>query len=397
MRAGKSTLSPNLAGMASATATDAHTVVIKMSAPNPDLPIALSQEFGAGLVANPTALSTPKALDLATNGTGPYKLDPSQTVSGDHYTYVKNPDYWNPSAVHYSSVVVKVASDANSVVSAISAGQINIAVGRPDTAKTAQGAGATVASAPGSVTALYLLDRNGKLVPALANQQVRQAINYAIDRTGITKALNPAGYADPTSQMGIPLQNGFQSSLDSYYSYDVNKAKDLLSQAGYANGFSFTAMCSTILGTCPLAQAVASSLAKVGITMKIDQESEISSFNQKYSTGAVPAVFFTSGSPTYMAAHSLVGTGVLANAFNTTDPTIAADYKKVASTTGQQQADASATFQKDLANLAWFAPVYRRYSLVYADGVSNVKLQPANPSYYSVVDPNGTNSWKPGS
>jgi peptide/nickel transport system substrate-binding protein len=386
-----------LAQMVSAKATGPDTVVMTLSSPNPDLPYILTQTYGAGYVASPKAMDKPGSLANATDGTGPFELDPSATVTGDHYTYVRNPDYWNPSAVHYTKVIVKAVATPTSVESAVQSGEINVALGDPTTMSAAKSAGLTVVSAQSGVTALFLLDRAGRLVKALGSQSVREAINYAIDRPGIIKALYPSGGAVPTSQMGVP-EAGFDPSLDNYYSYDPAKAKSLLASAGYPNGFSFTAMCSPILGTCTPAQAVAASLSSVGIIMNIDQESQISNFNQKFSSAQVPAVFFTSGDRPYIEAQSLVSPTSFENSFKSTDPAVTSAYGQVAAApTPAAETTAYQGLIKDITQLAWFAPIYRTQQFIYVNAVSGVSLSSADPNYYSPVDPTGQYSWRPAS
>ncbi|GAA3666051.1 ABC transporter substrate-binding protein [Arthrobacter ginkgonis] len=393
----KATQSSMLAAMTKAEAVNDTTVRITLDSPNPDLPVILSQQYAAGLVAAPAGMDKPGSLDAATIGTGPYQLDPAATVTGDHYTYVPNPNYWNPNGIVYQKVVVTVVSDPNTVVSALSSGQLDFALGKPETAEAAAKAGAEVLAAPGRVVGLYLLDREGTMVPELGSEKVRQAINYAIDRAGITTALYGDEYADPTSQMGLPLQTGFNEALDGYYGYDIDKAKALLAEAGYANGFTFEVTCSKNLNTCPVAQAIASSVADAGITIKINEESEISSFNQKFAAGEVPAVIFQSSGPAYNSARGLTQRDVLANPFGTVDEEIDAQYKVVQTTTDEEQGKAYSELVELLAEKAWFAPVVRPYSVQYVKGVDNVTMEPEFPGYYSLIDPTGKFTWKPAS
>ena len=384
-----------LATMTSATASG-DSVTITLSESNPDLPLLLTQSYGAGYVASPKALKTPKSLDNASAGTGPFIYAPDQSVTGDHYTYVKNPHYWNPSAVHLGKVVVKVASDANTVLSAVQSGQINVALGSSTTAKSAKAAGITVSVAKGSgSTALFLLDRAGTTTKPLGDQKVRQAINYSIDRAAIVKALNPGGYAVPTSQLLRPGQPGFSTKNDDKYPYDPSKAKQLLSDAGYPSGFTFTAMCNGALGNCGVAQAVASSLAKAGITMKIDEEDQVPTFNQKFGSGTVPAVFFGTGDTTFLSAQQWLPTNSFQNSYKATDDQLSAAYTKLAQATTPAEADAAATTLNDrVLDLAWFAPVLRSDQLFYSKGVTGVEVSSKAPTYYSPVDPTGKHSWR---
>jgi peptide/nickel transport system substrate-binding protein len=389
----KSTLSGTLAMLTEAAAVDATTVRMTLSEPSPDLPVLLSQQFPGGLVAAPAGMNTPGSLDAATIGTGPYMLDPADTVTGDHYTYVPNPHYWNPNGIVYEKVVVHTISDANTVLSALSSGQLDIALGSPSTARAAEDSGIEVRSAPGRVVGLFLLDRDGTHVPALADVKVRQAINYAIDRASIVAALNPDGFADPTSQMAVPQQEGFDPALDTIYPYDPVKARQLLAEAGFGGGFTFEVTCSSTLGTCPYAETVANSLADVGITMTIDQQSEVSAFNQKFASGGAPAVLFQSGGPAYRTAYGLTRKNVLANPFNTEDADVEAAFRQL--TAGDAVGPAWRDLVRLLAEKGWFAPVARPHALVFSTGVGNVSLHEKVPTYFSVIDPTGTHTWRP--
>lgn len=384
--------------MTSAKPTGPLSLVIKLSSPNPDLPYLLSQHYGAGMVPSEKALAKPKSMANATDGAGPFELDPRHTVANSTYTYVRNPHYWNPSAVHFNKVVVKAISEPTAVESAVANGQVNIAIGDDSTVPQAKSAGLQVLSTPGNVWGMWVLDRSGKLVKALGSTQVRQALNYAVDRPAIVKALNPNGYATATSQMGTPEQTGFDSSLDSYYSYSPSKAKALLAAAGYPHGFSFTAMCTPLLNTCTLAQAIAQSLAQVGITMHIDSESQIPVFSQKFSAGSMPVVVFNAGGTAFVAQQALVSQITYQNPFHSVNPAITSAFSALgAAKTPSQMASANDALNKAEASNGWFVPVERRDTIYYVKGVSNVQLERGEPVYYSPVDPTGKYSWRPAS
>ena len=106
------------------------------------------------------------------------------------------------------------------------------------------------------------------------NKLVRQAANYAVDREGIAKNLM-LGRGKPVATTFAPLAFGYDPALKPY-PYDLNKAKQLLTEAGFPNGFD-TEMKLFPLGAFvdqnQLGQAVASDLAKAGIRVKISQVS----------------------------------------------------------------------------------------------------------------------------
>jgi ABC-type transport system substrate-binding protein len=104
-----------------------------------------------------------------------------------------------------------------------------------------------------------------KTAPPLRDKRVRQAMNYAVDRTAIVRSIL-GGRGAP---MSAPLWPGWLGASDEVrpYAYDPEKAKALLIEAGYPNGFSFrwTVSQGVFMKDIEVAQAVANQLAKVGI------------------------------------------------------------------------------------------------------------------------------------
>jgi len=104
---------------------------------------------------------------------------------------------------------------------------------------------------------------------------VRQAIAHAIDRNKIIRDIQ-RGFARPTETM---LAEGHWARAENLpsYPYDPAKAKQLLAEAGYPNGFTFTFKTSTDAEANLRAQAIQQMLKQVGITMNI-QSNEMSTF-----------------------------------------------------------------------------------------------------------------------
>src|SRR5262249_44483319 len=183
------------------------------------------------------ALRSPAQLGTRTFGAGPYTLDPAQTVTGDHYTYVPNPRYHDKAAVHWKKVVVRIITDPQSMLNALKTGEVQVGNGDATTIGAARQAGLTIASAPLLWTGVTLADRGGKVARALADVRVRQALNYATDRKAIVNALFP-GTGTPTSELTVPRGYGYDSALTNAYPYDPGKAMQLLAAAGYPHGFT---------------------------------------------------------------------------------------------------------------------------------------------------------------
>jgi peptide/nickel transport system substrate-binding protein len=101
-----------------------------------------------------------------------------------------------------------------------------------------------------------------------ANLKVRQAVNYALNRDGYCNALG-YGYWTPQYQLAWNGSWGFNPDLKPYTN-DVSKAKQLLTEAGYANGFSTELLMATNM-ELPLYSAVQADLKNAGITVKLNQ------------------------------------------------------------------------------------------------------------------------------
>src|SRR5581483_6995011 len=247
-------------GLTKIAVTGPLAVTLTFNTPTPLLPLIFSQIFTVGMPASPKAVAA-KSLATTTDGAGEYELDSSQSVPGDHYTYVPNPYYWNKAAVHWKRVVVKVISNPSTVIAAMRTGQIQAAIDQPvSSVASAKSAGLKAATPLVLMMTLVLADRNGALAKPLADPRVRQALNYAVDRAAVAKALG-AGYGVPIDQMAVPGDDGYNPALKNAYPYNPAKAKQLLAEAGYPNGFSFSAIATPIVGLDTLGQALVGQFA----------------------------------------------------------------------------------------------------------------------------------------
>src|SRR6202042_3035530 len=80
----------------------------QLNAPDPDFAYLMTQDLGTGDVISPLGLKNPKALGTTAAGAGQYTLDSAATVTNQTYTFVRNPTYWDPSAIHWKKIVIKV-------------------------------------------------------------------------------------------------------------------------------------------------------------------------------------------------------------------------------------------------------------------------------------------------
>jgi len=302
------------------------TVRITLSKPNPDVPMVLTEIDNWGFVSAPKGVDNPKLMETQSFGVGPYTLDASQTVNGDHYTYVPNPNYYDQSQIHWSKVVVKVIPSASTMVQALKTGQIQAAwSGDVQTlAAIGKAPGFKVVQAPTLSAGPSLDDVYGKLVPALANLKVRQALNYAVDRKTIGTALY-GSFAVPNDELFTLDGTNTSTSIAHYYPYDVAKAKALLAAAGYPNGFTLSVVSCSCFGTfgVPMDQAVAKYWAAIGVKVNITTETAVNQWLQQLATKKFAVGDNVLGASTMATAYSVYLTpGGVLNPFGLHDPTI---------------------------------------------------------------------------
>ena len=346
-----------LANVESVEVTGPLSVMLKLKQSDPGLTFAFAQAFGAGLVVSPKAISDPGSLDKDTAGTGPYMLDESKTVAGDHYTFVQNPNYWNKDRQHWKQVTVRVISNPSSMVQSLKAGQIQAALGDATTLPAAKSAGLNVIAPPQAMTGITFADKTGAMSKPLGDVRVRQALNHAVDRKAIAKAL----YGDEAlalSQYSLPGQAGYDEKLNEVYPYDVDKAKKLLADAGYADGFNLQVHDVGLVGLDKMTQAVAGQLKAVGVNLEISTATTINDFFTNLTGGKFPAYTTAYGLANMGSLHSgYVSPQGPFNPLKYSDPELTDLYSRYFAASGQESGSLEKEINAELVNEAWSIPV----------------------------------------
>jgi len=331
------------------------TVVLNLTHPDPNLVTNLGSNVG--LIGDP---STFTSSDIATDpvGSGPYTMDMSQTVPNTKYVFTKNTDYWDAKQMDFPKVVVTVITDPTATFNALRSGQLDVAPLSIDQLSEAKKAGFTVSQAPyAQLGTILIADRAGKDIPALGDLRVRQAINMVFDRAAIVSSLGH-GVGEPTVQPFQPNSTGFVKSKSDAYTYDVKKAKSLMAEAGYQNGFSVT-MPSVEGNTTAYEPTITQALAQINI--KVTWETTpFSQIVQKITSGTMPLYYWPVGwnnMPTNLDV--MVRPDGFFNAYKSSTP----EMQKLlaAADSAATQADATTAYQniaKYLVDQAWFAPMF---------------------------------------
>src|SRR5262249_29865183 len=129
------------------------------------------------------------------------------------------------------------------------------------------------------------LDLTGRGQSPLSDIRVRQALNYAIDRKAITKAVL-GQYGEPSSQV---ITGNPAAGYSDKYPYDPAKAKALLRQAGYGNGFTLKALSLAADQVFDrMMSTSAEYLQKVGVKLDIDTAPTVAGYFQKQASAKYP-------------------------------------------------------------------------------------------------------------
>ncbi|MGO2118103.1 MAG: ABC transporter substrate-binding protein [Fusobacterium sp.] len=201
-------------------------------------------------------------------GTGPYYID--NYLPGEKIIVKKFNDYWNISEVgNVDTVEFKIIKDDQSAIMAFQMGEVNIIhrlfAGYEDMI------GKNSKLIKGEQNLVQLLAINNNVKP-LNNLKVRQAIQYAIDKKEIIEGAS-LGEASIAGSAASPIVKSiYNKDTENLYVYNIEKAKELLVEAGYPNGFELTLKApSNYQVHVDSSQLIKEQLAKIGITINIQE------------------------------------------------------------------------------------------------------------------------------
>jgi len=253
---------PLFAQIASVSAVDDTTVTITLGQAN----VAFPRDMASlpGMIINPA--SDGSDLSRAPAGAGPYLFDADASLEGAQYRYTVRPDYWGQ-GVGVAEVTLSLIVDPAARINALRSGQLDIAaeLGPGDQSTLADEFDIALAPTAEPVY-IQVIDSDGTVAPAFGDQRVRQAISYAIDREGIRDAIFFGGGIATTAW--FPEGSPYYSAEVDGVGYDLEQARTLLAEGGFPDGFEFDTPTVEPLRT--ITEAVAGSLAQVGITMNIE-------------------------------------------------------------------------------------------------------------------------------
>ena len=378
-REGQSPNKANFVNLADAKAVDDTTLELTLKAPDPAMLNYLTQNSGA--IESPKGAASADAATVPV-GSGPYTLNTTDTVVGSSYVFDKNEDYWNPDDQHYDKLVLQVYSDSSALLNAVQGGQVNVSNTLDvTTAPQMEAAGFTLNKFELNWAGFLLSDREGKLAPALKDVRVRQAINYALDRDALLKTIG-SGYGTVTSQIFPTFSPSYDKSLDGYYTYDVAKAKKLMADAGYADGFELTMPQAAGIPESNFT-LMADQLAQIGIKVNYDQV-QLSDFISNILAGKYPMTYFQlqQDPSDFQLANFQISQASTWNALHTSTPEVESLVTTIQTGDEDAATKAGQDLNKYLVENAWFAPFYRPTAIFVSDANTAVKVQAGNAVPY---------------
>lgn len=289
----------------SVESTGKYSLRISLSTPSAIVPSLLSDANYWGSVACPSAVAD-GSFTSSSCGAGPYTVKTSASVPGSSYTLVPNKYYYDKDKIRYKKIKIVSISSSTSRLQSLQSGQIDVAYGDYATAEAAASKGFRVTVGAGTFTGLFFPDKTGATVKALSDKRVRKALNYAVDRKAIAASF-VGEYGRGTSQ--YLTTDDAVSSLDHAYSYNRAKAKALLREAGYADGFRLKILAPGFDGSlgAPLAQAVAKYFGAIGVKVTVDTAATMSEFVSGFATAEAVLALNVTAAPTAQQLPAIFG------------------------------------------------------------------------------------------
>ncbi|MEP2680275.1 MAG: ABC transporter substrate-binding protein [Sulfitobacter sp.] len=251
---------------------DPLTVEITLSRPDATFLHVMGLNFAA-VVAKEAVEEAGADFGKTAMGTGAFKL--GEWTIGQRLVFEKNEDYWREGLPYLDSVTFEVGQEPIVALLRLQNGEVDVPGDGIPPAKfqevMADPEQAARVVEGGQLHTGYIT-LNTKM-PPFDNADVRRAVNMAINKERITQVIN--GRAVPATQPLPPSMPGYTEGYEGY-GYDPEKAKEMLAEAGFADGFETELY---VMNTDPnprIAQAIQQDLSKIGIKASIQSLAQAS-------------------------------------------------------------------------------------------------------------------------
>ncbi len=355
--------------VASFEVVDEDTVAINLT--QRDDTILYFMGLGRSYVMSPAAIEA-GTLGAAPVGSGPYTLDESTSVPGSEYHFTKVEDHWDAATYPFATLAIYPIMDATARHNAMLSGQINVQYGDEANRAQAEEQGWNIAERVSGWVGLQFTEHTGAKLEPLGKTEVRQALNHAFDGAAILAAVG-SGAGVPTNQVFPAGGDVNDPALDDMYEYNVETAKQLLADAGYADGFAVTMPMSPIFQVWQ--PSVEQALSDIGVTVTWD-DMQMPDYQLNAPTY-----------PMFISFLAMDGNAVATVARQVTSvqwfnpapdyaafPEVAAIVDKVNTLEGDEQLAAVSELNQKLTELAWWSVWYQANNTYYS--TPGITVQP---------------------
>jgi peptide/nickel transport system substrate-binding protein len=327
--------------------------------------------LGRSYVMSPASIDA-GSLGKEPIGSGPYVPDSTTSVAGAEYHFTKVADHWDAATYPFAELSIFPITDATARHNAMLSGQINVQYGDVANLEQADQQGWNVAQRVSGWAGLVITDHTGAKSEPLGKLEVRQALNYAFDGAAILGAVGSG--AGVASNQVFPDGGAINDpALNDTYAYNIDKAKQLLADAGYPDGFEISMPMSPIFEMWkPSAEQA---LNELGVTVTWD--------NMQMPDYQLNAPNY----PMFISFLAMDGNDVATVSRQLTsvqwfnpepdyakNDVIAPLVEKVQTARGDEQTAAIAELNQALVDQAWWSVWYQANNIYYtADGI---QLQP---------------------
>ncbi|RMB58873.1 ABC transporter substrate-binding protein [Tessaracoccus antarcticus] len=264
-----------MAPVDSVKALDSDTVEVTLKQPSNQWLFDMAGP--AGIIYDPAGLDT---LDTKPAGSGPFAF--AEWETGQFVKLVRNDHYWG-TGTRVDEVFFRYYADPNAMNTAMLSGQLDIIsnltvpqaldqFGDPDKYTVIEG------TTDGEVVLGFNHDN-----PQLADLKVRQAINYGIDRQALVDSVW-GGKGMLIGSMVAPTDPWFED-LSKTYTFDQEKARALLKEAGFESGLTLRLRVPTLPYAPPAARFIAAQLKEIGVTVQVEELEFARWLSEVYTAG----------------------------------------------------------------------------------------------------------------
>ncbi|HEY0182068.1 MAG TPA: ABC transporter substrate-binding protein [Rhodopila sp.] len=226
----RSNVKSDSASIESVDVIDPLHVAINLKHPDSALILVLSDRLG--MMISPSATEAAGgAVDRTPVGTGAWKF--ASWTDNSEIILTRNEDYWRPERPYLDGIEFKIIPEMNTGLRSVVAGENDLAFGLTQQQLKVVERADTIGFIAGPTQIVNMLYFNlGR--PTIGNVKVRQALNYAVNR----EAFNAVTQDGEIAYTLIPSSHwAYSPAVAEVYPYDPDKARALLAEAGYADGF----------------------------------------------------------------------------------------------------------------------------------------------------------------